>query len=83
MLRAVGVPTAGHRVRAYVLCGYSGDTVSDANRRMRETVAAGFIPMAMLWRGDSGKAPPGWGRFTWSWSRPAVIAAMVKEVQRG
>lgn len=48
------IEVTSHALRAYVLCGWPKDTLEDATRRMGETLAAGFMPMAMLYRGDDG-----------------------------
>jgi len=78
LLRNAGIPFAGHRVRSYVLCGYSGDEIGLAEIRMREVVSTGITPMAMQWCDEDGKGFPGWGRFVRRWSRPAIIASKKK-----
>jgi len=61
------------RLRAYVLCGYKNDTMEKAGIRMVETLAAGFVPMAMLYRDRHGKRNPEWARWARKWARPAII----------
>jgi hypothetical protein len=73
-LLAAGFTTASHALRAYVLCGWKGDTFGAADRRMKETIAAGFMPMAMLYRDDSGCRNQDWIRWQRQWARPALIA---------
>lgn len=79
MMVDAGFRTAGHRMRCYVLCGYPRDTMSDADRRMRETIAAGFFPMAMLWRDRSGRRDVAWARFQREWARPEIVATKARE----
>ena len=74
-LLAAGWTAASHTLRAYVLCGYPKDTFLSAEKRMRETVDAGFMPMAMLYRGKSGKRDSAWMRWQRRWVRPAIMAA--------
>jgi hypothetical protein len=62
-----------HSLRCFVLCGYNGDAIGHAEYRMRETMQAGFTPMAMLWRGDTFTQPPHWRAFQREWARPAII----------
>ena len=69
-----GFTTTSHALRAYVLCGWPKDTFDDATRRMEETLAAGFMPMAMLYRGQDGRRSPNWMRWQRTWARPALIA---------
>lgn len=74
-----GFTTASHGLRCYVLCGFEGDTIAEAEKRLRNAVDAGFIPQAMIYHGADGKVkfdPPKWAS---SWSRPARIAARIKQ----
>ncbi len=76
---------AGHMLResgismtttyCYVLIGYPGDTMAKAERRLIDTVKAGFIPMAMLWKDEAGHEDKSWRRFQGLWARPAIINA--------
>lgn len=74
MLLAAGFTTTSHTLRAYVLCGYPSDTFDAAERRMREAQAAGFMPMAMLYRDKEGKRTTEWMRWQKQWARPVLIA---------
>ena len=71
---------AGHRfhpqshvLRCYVLCGFPKDTMEAAGIRMRETINAGFTPMAMLWGDKTGESNMAWKKFQREWARPAII----------
>lgn len=79
MLRDHGFTMASHKLCAYVLCGWKGDTMEKAERRMWETVEAGFMPYAMLYRDDQGLFDATWRRFQRAWIRPEIVATKVKE----
>lgn len=67
-----------HPLRAYVLCGYPKDSIKKAEHRMREAIAAGFMPMAMAWRDTKGRRDRNWAAFQRTWARPALIAKVDK-----
>lgn len=79
MLLEAGFTTASHTLRCYVLCGWGKDgprkedTFAKAEKRMRQTIDAGFVPMAMLYRDKTGKRDIEWMRFQKRWARPALI----------
>lgn len=77
-LLAAGWTRTSHRLRAYVLIGHPKDTLADAERRLRQTVEAGFMPMAMLW--DDGATPPSydWRKLQRLWARPTIVASVMK-----
>jgi hypothetical protein len=63
-------------LRAYVLVGYQGDTMADAERRLQRVKDLGVCPMAMLYRDMSGtiiQPERDWMRFHRLWARPALI----------
>lgn len=75
LLKKVGfspVPK-GRILRAYVLCGYPGDTFDKAEKRLYETMDAGFMPMAMLFRNETCDTKKEWRKFQRQWARPAII----------
>lgn len=73
---------ASRKVFAYVLVGYPKDTYAKAEERLIDTLKAGFMPFAMLYKDDSGFEDPDWSRFRRSWIRPAAIVASNKEYFR-
>jgi len=75
---AAGFTQASHNLRAYVLIGYPKDNMEAAEKRLRETWNAGFLPMAMLWRNHKGERSPEWRTFQGYWARPASVAEMCK-----
>lgn len=66
-------------LRAYVLCGWKGDSFEAAEKRMWEAVDAGFLPMAMLYRDKQGFRKKEWAQWQRGWARPAAIHAKMKE----
>lgn len=74
LLRA-GFTFQSHSLRAYVLIGYPRDTFYAANVRLNQTIDAGFLPMAMLWRSEDGEPKKEWKIFQRQWARPAIICA--------
>jgi hypothetical protein len=74
MLHAAGFTVTSHCLRAYVLCGYKGDSHSKANKRMEEVIMAGFLPMAMLYRDKEGKRDPAWIKWARPWVRTAITS---------
>lgn len=75
MLHGVGFTASSHCLRAYVLCGYQGDTVESAQKRMSQTMAAGFMPMAMLYRDSKGKRDEQWARWQRKFARAAIMGS--------
>jgi hypothetical protein len=65
-------PTS-HVARCYVLIGYKGDTIEAAEKRLMETKALGFGPMAMLWRSTTSKPSREWQHFQRKWARAKII----------
>ncbi len=71
MMRDAGISMS--TTYCYVLIGYPGDTMDKAERRLIDTIKAGFIPMAMLWKDEAGNEDKSWRRFQGLWARPAII----------
>lgn len=69
-----------HPLRAYVLCGYKKDTFEAAEKRLAQTVDAGFLPMAMVWTPKTGKADKTWKKWQRNWSRPALMSRLFNKV---
>jgi len=80
MLHGAGFTFENRKARCYVLIGYPGDTMDNAERRLFNTVYAGFMPFAMLYRDEAGKYNTKWRRFQREWVRPAIIAKNVKQL---
>lgn len=74
---------ASNNVRAYVLVGYKGDTISAAEKRLMDVLKTGMFPMAMVFRDYTGYRDPLWVKFAWPWSRPACISSFKKACHCG
>ena len=74
IMREAGIPEAKHILFSYVLMGYDGDTFELAEKRLLQTIGAGFTPMAMLWRDKYGNHKDRrWLKFQRQWARPRLI----------
>jgi len=79
MLAEAGFTRESHRVCAYVLIGYPGDTMDGAEARLFGAWVAGFYPFAMLYRDEGGETQPDWRRFQRTWTRPEIVATKLRE----
>ena len=77
MLRQHGMKIR-HPLRAYVLIGYPGDSFQNAEQRLHDTIKAGFLPAAMLYRDDYGKCTRTWKQFQRKWFRPAIMSGYLE-----
>ena len=80
MLMAAGIDPRRHTMACYNLIGYRGDTFDAAQQRMEQTIRAGFMPYAMLYRDAEGKTDADWRRFQREWCRPAIVSHAFSEV---
>lgn len=80
MLQAAGFNPRGNVMRCYCLIGYKGDTFDAATERMEQTIRAGFMPYAMLYRDQIGKVDTDWRRFQCEWLRPQLVSHKFVEV---
>lgn len=67
-----------HSLGCYVLIGYPGDSFSEAEKRLLQTIAAGFMPFAMLYRDKTGKVDTEWRAFQREWASPFIVGAKMK-----
>ena len=74
MLREAGITAQSHVASCYCLIGYKGDTFDKATERLEQTIKAGFMPYAMLFRDQSGKTDSEWEKFQRDWLRPALVS---------
>jgi len=79
ILQDAGITTASHVACCYVLIGYPGDRFDAAEMRLIDTIEAGFMPYAMLYRGADGKTDPEWNKFQTEWLNPRTVGAKMKE----
>ena len=82
LLRDGGIKnTSGSRAKCYVLIGYPGDTMEQAEKRLLDTWRAGLFPFAMLYRNDNGETSEDWKDFQRSWVRPHIVYNKLKTVR--
>lgn len=79
MLQEVGFTKSSCSLRCYVLIGFPGDTLEQAEIRMWQVIDAGFFPMAMLYRNEKGETSPQWRKYQSGWVRPIIVGAKIKE----
>lgn len=80
MLMDAGITPQSHVMACYNLIGYKGDTFDKAQSRLEQTIRAGFMPYAMLYRDERGKVDRDWARFQREWLRPAIVSKKFGEV---
>jgi len=80
LLRSGGITKASHRAACYVLIGYRGDTFTKAEKRLTDTVLAGFYPFAMLYRNTDGEVDREWRKFQRSWANPRIVGTKIQEI---
>lgn len=80
MLMDSGFTPQSHVMACYTLIGYKGDTVEAAETRLRQTIEAGFMPYAMLYRDGTGKVDSDWAKFQRTWLRPEIVSHQFGEV---
>lgn len=73
-LRDAGITAESHTAGCYVLIGYHGDTFDAAEKRFNQTIDAGFVPYAMLYRDECGNVSQEWRQFQREWCRPQIVA---------
>lgn len=70
-----------NKLRCYVLCAYAGQTIEQAEERLRRVWGLGFLPFAQLYREPFvGKAqyPKEWRYLARLWSRPAIMKVRMR-----
>lgn len=83
IMQQEGHKFSNHSMACYVLIGYPKDTMVAAEKRLTDTIRAGFMPFAMLYRGPDGAKDPVWGRFQREWLRPEILGAKVRANKEG
>lgn len=79
LLQEGGFRRSAHKTCCYVLIGYPGDTMENAEKRLRDAWAAGFLPYAMLYRDETGIVNQDWKQFQRLWVRPPIIISRLKQ----
>jgi hypothetical protein len=79
LLTEANITLKNRKARCYVLIGYPSDTFEQAEKRLHQTIDAGFFPFAMLWRNKEGECKKDWKQFQRQWANNTIIAVKVKE----
>lgn len=82
ILQDAGFTLESHAMCCYCLIGYKGDTFDKAEKRLTDTINAGFMPYAMLYRGEAGKTDAAWRRFQREWLRPEIVSTKARQINR-
>lgn len=82
LLRDSGISVGSHTMCCYCLIGYAGDTFERAEKRLTDTMRAGFMPYAMLYRDENGQRDPAWQRFQREWLRPQIVGTKFSQIWR-
>jgi len=80
MLQEGGFSFKSHTAGCYVLIGYKGDTFDKAEKRLTDTLKAGFMPYAMLYKDKDGNEDHEWRKFQRLWLRPTIVYMRNKEI---
>lgn len=83
MLTEAGISVNNRKACCYVLIGYPKDTMEAAEKRLTDTIKAGFFPYAMLWKDDRGNENKLWRKFQREWCRPIIVGTKVKKIMAG
>lgn len=76
-----GFTKVSHCLRAYVLIGYPKDTFEKAEKRLYETIDAGFFPMSMLFRDHRGDRTKKWVSFNRQWANHYHVGIKIRELK--
>jgi hypothetical protein len=65
--------------RCYVMIGYDGESIRDAERRLEKVYSMGFLPFSQLYQGEEWiEYPKEWKKLNRKWSRPAAYRGVLK-----
>lgn len=82
MLMDAGFTPQSHVMACYNLIGYRGDTFDKAQARLEQTIEAGFMPYAMLYRDEKGQVDREWAKLQREWLRPAIVSKKFGDMWR-
>jgi hypothetical protein len=78
LLRRINITMENRKAACYVLIGYPKDTMTEALKRIHQTIQAGFFPFAMLWRNENGEYKREWKQFQRQWANPIITSHNIK-----
>lgn len=73
-----GLEILKHIERIGRVCYKSEDKITE--KRLYDTIRAGFVPYAMLWKNNDGETDPEWKKFQGEWVRPQIVGLKLKEI---
>lgn len=77
LLKPIELPAK--RVRSYVMIGFEGETLAEAERRLQAVYRLGALPFSQLYQGEKKRLySKEWERLNKLWSRPAAFKASMK-----
>ena len=56
--------------------------LDEAEKRLKQTIRAGFVPYAMLYRDEAGETDQEWRRFQREWCRPMIVGKKFDEERK-
>lgn len=83
LLQEVGFTVSSHYMCCYVLIGYKGDTFEKAEIRLIDTIKAGFMPYAMLYKDEDGNTDDEWASYQREWIRPQIVSTKMSKILKG
>jgi hypothetical protein len=81
-LREAGFSKESQIARCYVLCGYRGDNIEAAEKRLWQTWEAGYFPFAMLYRDKTGQYEKTWRQFQREWANHIIVGSKLKNINK-
>ncbi|OGV45173.1 MAG: hypothetical protein A2017_06435 [Lentisphaerae bacterium GWF2_44_16] len=76
LLKEYGLIKSSHIVNCYVLIGYPEDTFEAAEKRLKQVIQLGIMPMAMLY---NEKKDILWKRFQREWANKTIVGSKMKK----
>jgi len=83
LLQEIGFKMSSHIMCCYVLIGYKGDSTEKALKRLTDTIKAGFVPYAMLFKDKNGMVDETWSKLQREWCRPQIVTTKIAKVLKG
>lgn len=80
MLTEAEITVQNRKACCYVLIGYPKDTMEAAEKRLTDTIKAGFFPFAMLYKDEQGRENKEWRKFQREWARAVIVGTKVKKI---
>lgn len=80
MLNEAGFTLKSRKKLCYCLIGYPKDTFEAAEKRLMDTLKAGFIPFGMLYKDEEGRENPEWRKFQRQWARVIIVVSNNREM---